>query len=82
MLQNMPSFVAAKVLAPQPGMRVLDMCAAPGGKTTAIAQLMGNRGEVRMQLNDIEKWCVLRGLGLGLGLWAASWDWWGWWPGC
>ncbi|KAL6646447.1 hypothetical protein ACP70R_018055 [Stipagrostis hirtigluma subsp. patula] len=45
-LQNLPSIVAARVLDPQPGERVLDMCAAPGGKTTAIAILMGDKGEV------------------------------------
>lgn len=47
MLQNLCSLVTAHVLGAQPGSRVLDMCAAPGGKTTAIAQLMGNQGEVR-----------------------------------
>lgn len=31
---------------PQPGERILDMCAAPGGKTTGIATLMGDKGEV------------------------------------
>ena len=46
MLQSLASYVAALVLAPSPGSRVLDMCAAPGGKTTAIAQLMDDRGEV------------------------------------
>lgn len=45
-LQNLPSIVAARVLDPQPGERVLDMCAAPGGKTTAIAILMKDKGEV------------------------------------
>lgn len=31
---------------PQPGERILDMCAAPGGKTTAIALLMKDQGEI------------------------------------
>lgn len=34
------------LLAPQPGERVLDACAAPGGKATHLAALMQNRGEV------------------------------------
>lgn len=33
-------------LDPQKGERILDMCAAPGGKTTAIATLMRDEGEV------------------------------------
>ncbi|KAH8416930.1 hypothetical protein KR222_006780 [Zaprionus bogoriensis] len=46
LLQNLPSIVCVRVLAPQPGERVLDMCAAPGNKTTHIAELMGNVGQV------------------------------------
>lgn len=34
------------VLDPQKGERILDMCAAPGGKTTAIAILMKDEGEI------------------------------------
>lgn len=34
------------VLDPQKGERILDMCAAPGGKTTAIALIMKDEGEV------------------------------------
>ncbi|CAK9156187.1 unnamed protein product [Ilex paraguariensis] len=45
-LQNLPSIITAHALDPQEGERVLDMCAAPGGKTTAIAILMKDNGEV------------------------------------
>ncbi|KAF8079903.1 hypothetical protein N665_0994s0028 [Sinapis alba] len=45
-LQNLPSIVAAHALDPQKGERILDMCAAPGGKTTAIAILMNDEGQI------------------------------------
>ena len=38
--------VTVEALDPAPGMRVLDCCAAPGGKTFGIALAMGDRGEV------------------------------------
>ncbi len=34
------------LLDPQPGDRILDACAAPGGKTTHLAQLMNNQGTI------------------------------------
>lgn len=37
---------AAPLLAPEPGERVLDLCSAPGGKTTHLAELMEGRGSV------------------------------------
>ncbi|XP_016959276.1 tRNA (cytosine(72)-C(5))-methyltransferase NSUN6 [Drosophila biarmipes] len=46
LLQNLPSIVCVRVLDPQPGERILDMCAAPGNKTSHIAELMGDQGSV------------------------------------
>ena len=43
-LQEPSAMTSASVLAPQPGEKVLDLCAAPGGKSTQIAALMGGRG--------------------------------------
>ena len=43
-LQEPSAMTAVSVLAPQPGERVLDLCAAPGGKSTQIAALMGGEG--------------------------------------
>lgn len=44
MLQNFPSIVCSKVLDPKSNEIVLDMCAAPGNKTTHLAQLMEDNG--------------------------------------
>lgn len=38
--------MAAVALDARPGMRVLDMCAAPGGKTCALASCMANQGSI------------------------------------
>ncbi|BCX89530.1 tRNA (cytosine49-C5)-methyltransferase [Methylomarinovum tepidoasis] len=45
-LQNPSSMLAVEVLAPRPGEEVLDLCAAPGGKTSLLAMKMGNRGRI------------------------------------
>lgn len=42
--QNLPSYLTVKELDVRPGLRVLDMCASPGGKTTHIATEMKNSG--------------------------------------
>jgi 16S rRNA (cytosine967-C5)-methyltransferase len=46
MPQSRASMLVAHVLEPSPGERILDLCAAPGGKTTHLAALMGDRGKV------------------------------------
>lgn len=45
-VQDESSMLVAEVVGPQPGMQVLDCCAAPGGKTTHLAELMGGKGKV------------------------------------
>ncbi len=45
-LQSASSAVAALALGARPGEAVLDLCAAPGSKTTLLAQAMGDRGAV------------------------------------
>jgi 16S rRNA (cytosine967-C5)-methyltransferase len=46
MPQSRASMLVARTLDPQPGERVLDLCAAPGAKTTHLAALMGGQGEL------------------------------------
>ncbi len=45
-IQDESTGIPVKLLEPQPGMKVLDLCAAPGGKTGMIAELMNNEGEL------------------------------------
>ena len=45
-MQDYSSQLVAPLLAPQPGMRVVDACAGGGGKTLHLAALMENRGSL------------------------------------
>jgi 16S rRNA (cytosine967-C5)-methyltransferase len=44
--QSRAAMLVAHALSPEPGERVLDLCAAPGGKSTHLAALMGGTGEL------------------------------------
>jgi len=67
-VQDEASQLVVALLDPQPGERVLDLCAAPGGKTTAIAERVGPSGSVvavdrtRRRLELVRR--ALRRLGL------------------
>ena len=45
-VQDPSTSLACRLLDPQPGDTILDACAAPGGKTSLLAALMGNEGRI------------------------------------
>jgi 16S rRNA (cytosine967-C5)-methyltransferase len=67
-VQDPGTLLAVFELAPQAGETVLDLCAAPGGKTTFIAQLTGNTGKIvasdvsEERLKLLEENCVRLGV--------------------
>lgn len=52
-LQDESSMLVAEVVAPKPGMTILDACAAPGGKSLHIGELM--RGQGKLISNDLHE---------------------------
>lgn len=69
-IQDESSQLTSLLLGPQPGERVLDLCAAPGGKTTALAQFMNNQGRITacdisdQKLHLIEETAIRLGIGI------------------
>jgi 16S rRNA (cytosine967-C5)-methyltransferase len=67
-IQDEASQLITHILDPKPGEKVLDACAAPGGKTTHIAQKMENLGEIyafdlrQEKLKQIEEGCKRQGI--------------------
>ena len=68
LIQDEASQLVTSILGPKPGERILDACAAPGGKTTHIAQRMEDEGEIlaidlhREKLTGIEEGCRRLGI--------------------
>jgi 16S rRNA (cytosine967-C5)-methyltransferase len=67
-IQDESAALPCILLAPQPGERVIDLCAAPGGKTTNIAEMMKNEGEVLAVDKYEAKLRLIRGSSDRLGL--------------
>lgn len=59
-IQDPSTAIACQILNPQPGEKILDACAAPGGKTGYIAQLMKNRGTIVACDRDPERLKILK----------------------
>jgi 16S rRNA (cytosine967-C5)-methyltransferase len=59
-VQDAVASLVAPFVAPPAGARVLDLCAAPGGKATHLAQLVGPSGEVTAWDVDEERLAMVR----------------------
>ncbi len=55
-IQNLSSMIPPLLLNPNSNEKVLDMCAAPGSKTTQLASYMDNKGQI--VANDVDAWRV------------------------
>lgn len=67
-IQDEASQMVTHILDPKPGEKILDACAAPGGKTTHIAQRMVNKGEILAVDLTQEKLRLIRELCQALGV--------------
>ncbi|MDX1951765.1 MAG: 16S rRNA (cytosine(967)-C(5))-methyltransferase RsmB [Verrucomicrobiota bacterium] len=59
-IQDPSTLLAPTLLAPLPGETILDMCAAPGGKTTCLAALMKNQGRIIAYDPDLQRLNLLK----------------------
>jgi 16S rRNA (cytosine967-C5)-methyltransferase len=59
-VQDPGTLLAVNELDAQPGENILDLCAAPGGKTAYIAQRMQNRGHIAARDNQPERLNLVR----------------------
>ena len=68
MLQDKASCSVAHALKPEPGEVILDMCSAPGAKSTHLAQLMGDEGKIYAYDTSKRRLERLKGLAKTLGI--------------
>ena len=66
-IQDPSTVRACELLEPQSGEKILDACAAPGGKTTYLAQLMQDRGTIIACDRDAQRLQILKDNTLRLG---------------
>src|SRR5262249_26579364 len=59
-IQDPSTLLSVQMLDPKPGEKVLDLCAAPGGKTTYIAQKMRDQGRIVAEDLQQSRWEQLR----------------------
>jgi 16S rRNA (cytosine967-C5)-methyltransferase len=59
-VQDPSTLLAPMLLDPQPGETILDLCAAPGGKTTVLAQRMHNQGKIVASDADLDRLKLVR----------------------
>ena len=71
-IQDPSTATACELLAPLPGEKVLDACAAPGGKTSYLGELMQNQGMLLACDRDQERLNVLRDNVARLGIRIAD----------
>lgn len=66
-IQDFGSMLIGRVVDPQPGQMVVDVCSAPGGKATHLAQLMNNQGQILARDIYPHKVKLIRGNAARLG---------------
>ncbi|CAH2048652.1 unnamed protein product, partial [Iphiclides podalirius] len=68
LLQNLPSIVVGWVINAQPNELILDMCAAPGNKTTHLGEMSANQAhiiamdKIKQRTDKVDKNCQVHGL--------------------
>ncbi|HON06479.1 MAG TPA: 16S rRNA (cytosine(967)-C(5))-methyltransferase RsmB [Verrucomicrobiota bacterium] len=59
-IQDPSTLLSVTMLQPREGEKILDFCAAPGGKTTFIAQLINNKGTIFAYDSDVSRLDILK----------------------